>query len=73
MNLTLKYGLQPCFQVNSGVGNVNSVYPIKDGEFIATSNKDILKFHGNSIKISSNIPFECSTFIEELDLIVAVT
>ena len=73
MNLTLKYGLQPCFQVNSGVGNVNSVYQIKDGEFIATTNKDILKFHGNSIKNSANIPFECSTFIEELDLIVAVT
>ena len=73
MRKTLFYGLQPELQLNVGLGNVNSVFPINEHQFIASTDKEIVKFENNSTLSTASVPLNCSTFIPQRDIIIGIT
>lgn len=70
---SLSFGLQKKSSLIFGTGKIGSIYPINAYEKIVTTNKEFVKIEDTTIKKSFNCQFSTSLYIEEANLIVAVS
>lgn len=69
----LSFGLQKKSSQIFGTGKIGSIYPINSYEKVITTNKEFVKIEDTTIKKSINCQFSTSIFIEEANLVVAVS